>query len=116
MALTNFLCVVTILSALLLLGKCPSNSKLPYDSATDPFALLSPCMSTRHQEMMYKLKKLYRLPSPNENSKDTGILYISILLVTLSYDVQIQPGPRMPTYPCGSCGKDVHNHQNSILV
>ena len=114
MALTNFLCVVTILSALLSLDKCPSNSKLTYGSATDPFALLSPCMSTRHQEMVYKLKKLYRLPSPNKRSKGTSLLYISVLLVTLSNDVQIQPGPRMPTYPCGSCGKAVPNNQNSI--
>ena len=42
------------------------------------------------------------------------ILYIGTLLVTLSNDVQLNPGPRPPKYPCGSCGAAVRNNQNSI--
>ena len=61
-----------------------------------------------------QIEEAVSLPSPNKHSKGTSLLYISILLVALSNDVQIQPGPRMPTYPCGSCGKDVRNNQNSI--
>ena len=42
------------------------------------------------------------------------LLYISILLVTLSNDVQLNPGPRPPKYPCGSCGNAVKQNQNLV--
>ena len=114
MDLVSFLCFVTVLSSLASFAKCPYNGKLPNDTVNDPFSLLSPCLSTRHQVVVSKWKKLYRLPGPNKNSNGTSLLYISIRLVTLSNDVQIQPGPKMPTYPCGGCGKAVRNNQNSI--
>ena len=44
----------------------------------------------------------------------TCLLYISTLLFTLSNNVQLNPGPRTPKYPCGSCGAAVKNNQNSI--
>ena len=62
--------------------------------------------------MVSKLKKLYRLP--HQHSTGTCLLYISLLLVTMSNDIELNPGPRTPKYPCGSCGKAVKNTQNSI--
>ena len=101
MKLVSVLCFLSILSTLASLAKCPSNNEQPSGTASDPFLLLNPCMPSRHHGTLAKLKKLYRLP--NKHAKGTSLLYISILLVTLSNDVQIQPGPRMPKYPCGSC-------------
>ena len=46
-----------------------------------------------------------------------GLLcFISLIIlhVTLSHDVEINPGPRPPKYSCGSCGKAVKHGQNSI--
>ena len=40
-------------------------------------------------------------------------IYLTILLVTLSHDAEINPGPRPPKYPCDSCGKAVKDGQNS---
>ena len=101
MNLVSFLSILTILSTLASFAKYPNSRNHPNGSANDPFSLLSPCLYSRHHQMVYKLKKLYRLPSPNKHSQGTSLLYISILLVTLSNDVQIQPGPRIPKYPCG---------------
>ena len=42
------------------------------------------------------------------------VLYISLLMVTMSNDAELNPGPRIPKYPCGSCGRAVRNNQNSI--
>ena len=61
---------------------------------------------------MLKLKKLH-LPRGNQQN-GTCLFYISILLVTMSNDVQLNPGPITPKYPCGSCGAAVKNNQNSI--
>ena len=35
-------------------------------------------------------------------------------MVTMSNDIELNPGPRIPKYPCGSCSKAVRNNQNSI--
>ena len=40
--------------------------------------------------------------------------YISLWMVTMSNDIELNPGPRIPKYPCGSCSKAVRNNQNSI--
>ena len=69
-------------------------------------------MSSKHREMLMKLRKLHFARGNHQNG--ACLLYISILLVTLSNDVQLNPGPRTPNYPCGSCGAAVKNNQNSI--
>ena len=41
-------------------------------------------------------------------------MYLPVLLLALSHDIEVNPGPRPPKFPCGSCGKAVRNGQNSI--
>ena len=116
MNIVNFLCFVTVLSSLASSARYPSKEELQHDAAHDPFSLLNPGVPgtlSRHRIMMSRLKKMYRHPD-SKKSNGTCILYISFLLVTLSNDVQTHPGPRIPKYPCGSCGKAVRNNQNSI--
>ena len=78
----------------------------------DPFSLLSSRVSSKHIEMMMKLRKLHYARGNQQNG--TCLLYISLVLVTLSNDVELNPGPRTPKYPCGSCGAAVKHNQNSI--
>ena len=59
-----------------------------------------------------KLRKLH-LAKGNQQ-RGTCLIYISILLVTLSNDVELNPGPRPSKYPCSSCGAAVGYNQNSI--
>ena len=62
--------------------------------------------------MVLKLKKLYQFPKNRSNG--TCLLYISLLMVTMSNAIELNPGPRIPKYPCGSCGRAVRNNQNNI--
>ena len=41
-------------------------------------------------------------------------VYLTELLLALSHDIEVNPGPRPPKFPCGSCGKAVRNGQNAI--
>ena len=112
--MVNFLCFVTVLSSFASFARFPCKEELQNDSAHDPF----PCSAQDCQEpyLDTKLKKMCRDPGKNKKLYGTCILYIhvSFLLVTLSNDIQTQPGPRTPKYPCGSCSNVVSNNQNSI--
>ena len=32
-------------------------------------------------------------------------IYLTELLLALSFDIEVNPGPRPPKFPCGSCAK-----------
>ena len=59
--------------------------------------------------MVSKLQKLCRCPQLN----GTCLVYYS-LLVTMSHEVELNPGPRMPKYPSACCGKAVGKNRNSV--
>ena len=110
--LVNLLCCLTLLSTLAYLLKLPDDEETQTKTGHDPFSILSPQVSSKHREMMMKLRKLHLARGTHTNG--TCLLYISILLVTLSNDVQLNPGPRPPKYPCGSCGNAVKQNQNLV--
>ena len=101
-----------LLSTFAYLLKLPAEEKTQTDRVNDPFSILSTQISSKHRDLLLKLRKLHLAPGNQANS--SCLLYISILLVTLSNDVQLNPGPRPPKYPCGSCGAAVRNNQKSI--
>ena len=41
-------------------------------------------------------------------------IYLIELLLALSHDIEVNPGPRLQKFPCGSCFKAVRICQNSI--
>ena len=113
----SFLWVITLLSSLTFLAKAPEQELFQdqANSRNDPFYLScnnTSVLLSRHHKMMLKLKKLYQFPKKRLDG--TCLLYISLLMVTMSNDIELNPGPRIPKYPCGSCSKAVRNNQNSI--
>ena len=115
MDMVSFLCVLALLSTLTSLAKAPEHELFQASSQDDPFYLS--CNNTcallsRHHKMVLKLRKLYQFPKKRLDGR--RLLYISLLMVTMSNDIELNPGPRIPKYPCGSCSKAVRNNQNSI--
>ena len=108
----EFLCAITLLSSLASIARTPEHDRNCPQAQQDPFSLLSSTIKSRHQKMMSKLQKLYL--QPNKSLNGTCLLYISLLLVTMSNDIEFNPGSRAPKYPCGSCGAAVRINQNSI--
>ena len=104
--------ILVILSTFAYLLKLPAADETQTDRENDPFSLLSAQLTSKHRELLLKLWKLHLAPGNHTNG--SCLLYIGTLLVTLSNDVQLNPGPRPPKYPCGSCGAAVRNNQNSI--
>ena len=98
--LVSLLSFLTLLSTLAYLMKLHDETETQTNKGYDPFSLLSSRISSKHIEMMMKLRKLHYARGNQQNG--TCLLYISLLLVTLSNDVQLNPGPRTPKYPCGS--------------
>ena len=106
-------CTVTFLSTVGYILRFPEKEDLQTNTGHDPFLLLCPrALHSKHQDMIMKLRKL--CSTSQESTNGTCLLYISLLLVTLSHDVQLNPGPRPPKFPCGSCSKAVRHNQNSI--
>ena len=50
------------------------------------------------------------------NIRARGIVDIATLLIILSGDVNLNPGPRPPKYPCGVCTKAVKTHVKPFNV
>ena len=61
-------------------------------------------LSSMHRDILLKFTKLHLAPGKNSNGRSPCLLYMSVLLVTLSLDIQ----------PCGSCGAAVEINQNSV--
>ena len=111
--LVSFLSFLTILSSLAHLVRLPDEEEVRTNKRYNPFSLIGYQVSSKHREMLMKLRKLH-LAKGNQQRYTSYIIYISILLVTLSNDVELNPGPRPSKYPCGSCGAAVRYNQNSI--
>jgi len=43
----------------------------------------------------------------------SSLAYLSLLLLSLSADIELNPGPE-PSYPCGSCGIDVLDSDQAL--
>ena len=95
----SLLPILILLSTFVHLLKLPAEEETLTDRGNDPFSLLNAQISSKHRDMLLKLRKLHH------QTNGSCLLYISILLVTLSNDVQLNPGPRPPKYKGGSCGQ-----------
>ena len=99
MDMVSFLCVVSLLSTLASLTKTPEHELNQDNRQHDPFSLMnSNPLFSLHHKMVLKLKKLYQFPK--NRSDGTCLLYITFLMVTMSNDIELNPGPRIPEYPC----------------
>ena len=114
----NLLCFLTLLSTLAHLVKLPNMEELATDLKHDPSFLVGhKPQNPRNRDMWYLIVSIPDLSTLNYYATETQkienctrkkpngacLLNISILSVTLSHDVQINPGPRAPKFPCGSC-------------
>ena len=68
-------------------------------------------LSSMHRDILLKFTKLHLASGKNSNGRAPCLLYMSVLLVTLSLDIQPNLG-FIP--PCGSCGAAVEINQNSV--
>ena len=97
MNVLSFLCTVTLWPFLGYLLGLPDTEGLQTQTGHDPFLPLCPrALNSKHQDLIMKLRKLST--DPQKSTSGTCLLYISLLLVTLSHDVQLNPGPRPPKF------------------
>ena len=117
MNVVNLFCILTLLSTFAHLVKLLDMEELATDLKHGPFFLVGHRpLNSRNRDMLYLIVSI---PDPCtlnyyatetqkienctwKKSNGACLLYISILLVTLSHDVHINPGPRAPKFPCGS--------------
>ena len=108
----SLLLVLTILSTLAYIMKLPEVEETQTKKGHDPFSILSSQLSSKHKEMLLKLRNLHLAMGSQQNG--TILMCIRILLVTLSNHVQLNPGPILPKHPCDSCGAAIRYNQNRI--
>ena len=98
------LVLLSTLTSVLSPRKC-SDSNWNGWQGKDLFALVTHRpTNSKHQQMV---DKVHWYISTQKGLLNTSCVYISLLLVTLSHDVEVNPGPRPPKYPCGCCGRAV---------
>ena len=109
---------------------CAANALQTTDSSADHQAHLLPLTSldiswyttislstqhnhaiiARYQSMLYTTwisTSRRRTPIFKPTSLKSTLLYLSIAVICQSSDIELNPGPRQPKFPCGDCGKAV---------
>ena len=114
MNLVSLFPILILLSTFAYLLMLPAADKTQNDRENDPLSLLNVQLSSKHTNFLLKLKTAHCTRQPSYQAKGSCLLYIGILLVTLSKDVRVNPGPRPPKCTCGSCGAAVKHSQNNI--
>ena len=106
---SGILVCMSLFSVLLCIFSGPQKLDIPahkpYTSANKVYKLL-PSITTQLGSILVRLKKANRFNFAICPKRNKSLLYLSILLLAISSDIELNPGPN-PVFLCGSCKLEI---------
>ena len=90
---------------------CETSSVTPPSTYTEYNRSIAQAVGVKHDthSISVLVKVLFK---PRKQTISHTHAYLSTVL--LMFDIEINPGPPIPKYPCGSCGRAVSNKQAAV--
>ena len=90
---------------------CKPSNVTPPSSYTEYNRSIAQAIGVKHDT--HSLSVLVKVPfKPRKQTFSHTHAYLSTVL--LMFDIEINPGPHIPKYPCGACGRAVSNKQAAV--